>query len=93
MRLRREFYKESVLAKFGFVFEKEKLDWAGLLLGRYVCEIGHSRRGQFYYLTIHPETFEIYVYANEADGQGTHIMIGDVLFRMIEKGMVEMNDD
>jgi hypothetical protein len=99
VKLKEEFYKKSILSEFGFVFEVEDPECANSfneidfeIVDKFVCALGHSRRGQHYYLTIHPETFEIYVYANEADGRGTHIMIGDVLFRMFEKGMVEESE-
>ena len=95
MKLKREFYNENTLSEIGFEFRAEdpkprlfdEVEFE--LVDRYVYPIGPSRRGQFYFLSIHPETLEIYVYAISGDGRGTHIIIGNVLLEMFEKGMVE----
>ena len=53
-----------------------------------VLSIGHSRRGQFYYILCHKESLELNVVATKPDGDGGMIGLPDVLFTMIQAGDV-----
>ncbi len=53
-----------------------------------VFEVGHSRRGQFYYILCHQNSLELSVLATEPDGSGGMINLPDVLFTMIKNGDV-----
>ena len=52
-------------------------------------QIGHSRRGQFYYILVDKTSLEISVYATRPDGSGTSIGVGSILFDLIQAGLVE----
>ena len=40
-----------------------------------IYEIGHSRRGQFYFILVDKTSLEISVYATEPDGSGTDVVL------------------
>ena len=88
MKVKKKFINDD-LSEFGFTFNPVTDDDDFETEWRYVHEIGHSRRGQHYYLTIHPDTREIRVFATKPDGRGTDIEIGDALLDMFEKGVIE----
>jgi len=98
MRLKEEFHNEEALEKFGFKYqaEEEEEDFYGQmrkvdfeLANRFIFHIGWSRRGQSYFITILPNTRELFVYVRGGDGLGTHIPLGNMLLEMIKKDMVE----
>ena len=54
----------------------------------YKFKIGHSRRGQFYYLLVKEATRKIIIYATEPDGSGGVIGCPDVLVKLINDGII-----
>lgn len=50
--------------------------------------IGHSRRGQSYYLLIGEETREIFFYSTKPDGDGGSVKYPDVLTKLFNDGVV-----
>lgn len=52
----------------------------------YKYEIGHSRRGQFYYLLVKNRSLQLY--ASEPDGSGGKVGCPDVLIRLIKDGIL-----
>jgi hypothetical protein len=81
---------EKQLIDYGFEYnsdyESGDLDWE--LSNAWVYCIGHSRRGQFYYLITNLNS-EIYVYASRPDGSGTYIELPEILKKMMEDGVIE----
>ena len=92
MKIKQEFLDSpSQLFDLGFEYKEETkwddLDWE--LKDVLSYPLGHSRRGQFYYLTIKKDNRDLMIYATKPDGDGTHIEIGDILLKMIGLGMIE----
>ena len=92
MKIKQEFLPDSSqLFDLGFSYQEESkwddLDWE--LDGVLSYSLGHSRRGQFYYITIQKDTRELMIYATEPDGRGTHIEVGNILLKLINLGMIE----
>lgn len=58
-----------------------------------IYEMGHSRRGQFYFILIDKSSLVMSVYATEPDGSGSNIAMSDVIFDLIQAGLVEKNND
>jgi hypothetical protein len=56
--------------------------------GCWVFEIGHSRRGQRYYVIIDKDTNEVQLLATEPDGCGGIINAGDIFKTLIENGFI-----
>ena len=54
----------------------------------FTYNIGHSRRGQFYYYLIMKDR-TIQIYASEPDGSGTWIEFDDVIIKMFSNGWIE----
>lgn len=54
----------------------------------YKFEIGHARRGQFYYLLVNESTRNIMIYASEPDGMGGIIGCPDILIKLIMDDLV-----
>ena len=54
----------------------------------FTYNLGHSRRGQFYYYFI-MEDRTINIYASEPDGSGTWIEDDDVIIKMFVDGLIE----
>jgi hypothetical protein len=46
---------------------------------QYQYEIGHSRRGQHYYIFVKESNRELYLYASEPDGSGGPVEMTDIL--------------
>ena len=82
------------LENYGFEYREVDLNlssWEPFeLLECWVYEIGHSRRGQYYYLTTNINQ-EINVYASRPDGSGTDISLPDVLFEMMKDGVISID--
>jgi len=53
----------------------------------YVFEVGHARRGQFYYILIDDDR-KIYIWASEPDGDGSAILMPDILVRLIKDEVI-----
>lgn len=51
-----------------------------------VLSIGHSRRGQWYYILCHKDSLELSVLATKPDGDGGMISLPDTLYTMIQAG-------
>ena len=54
----------------------------------WVFEIGHSRRGQSYYVIINKDTNEVQILATEPDGSGGIINAGDIFKTLIAGGFI-----
>jgi len=92
MKIKKEFQIENLL-NYGFVKTdkeeaKENEDYY-LMASDYCFEIGHARRGQFYYLLVSDASRYIIVYATEPDGSGGSILLPDVLIKMALDGVFE----
>ena len=55
----------------------------------WVFEIGHSRRGQSYYVIINKDTNEVQLLATEPDGSGGIINAGDIFKVLIAGGFID----
>ena len=55
----------------------------------WVFEIGHSRRGQSYYVIINKNTNEVQILATEPDGSGGIINAGDIFKTLIAGGFID----
>lgn len=94
MKVKNEFLATEQLMGLGFQFmteeqaeEREEYE----LEDKYVYNLGHARRGQFYYITIDIDG-EIRLFASRPDGSGTDIIMSDVLIQMYKLGMIEEDD-
>ena len=58
--------------------------------GDYGVDIGHSRRGQHYYILCNPDTLVLSVFATKPDGSGSNRVLPDWLFEMIKNGDVSL---
>lgn len=85
----------SVLEKYGFSKvdkeAEERDDNYEVAVYDYALDMGHSRRGQCYYLLVSERSREINVYASNPDGGGCSIPLDDVLIKMITDGIVKPN--
>lgn len=93
MKIREDYNLEKLL-DYGFVkIDKEKAteneDWT-LSTFDYAFQIGHSRRGQFYYLLVNEKTRVLFIYATEPDGNGGIIQSPDVLIKMTFDNVFEL---
>ena len=66
-------------------------DYDGLYYheGCWVFEIGHSRRGQWYFVIINKDTNEVQLLATEPDGSGGIINAGDIFKTLIAGGFID----
>ena len=53
-----------------------------------VYEIGHSRRGQFYFLLCEIETLEISVLATKPEGSGSKVLMPNQMINWIKDGEI-----
>ena len=53
----------------------------------YQYNIGHARRGQFYYILVNEISRNVFLYASEPDGSGTSVPAPDVLIDLIVDGI------
>ena len=95
----RDDFTPEELEEFKKISEKnEKLIQESIVIPEYSClsgfegyygiDIGHSRRGQHYYILCDPDTLVLSVFATEADGSGSNRILPDFLFEMIKNGDV-----
>lgn len=82
----------EVLLNYGFQKidkeeEKEDDNYA-ISYFDYKFNIGHSRRGQFYYLLVDETTRNVAIYASEPDGSGGCVDCPDVLFELFNDGII-----
>lgn len=83
----------SILLQYGFEktdkeYYKRMDDWT--LCGcDYLYNIGHARRGQFYYIVISEEERELNIYASKPDGDGCSINMDDIIIRLYKDGLIE----
>lgn len=54
--------------------------------GILVYHVGHSRRGQHYYLLADKATLEISIIASKGDGDGSSVLLPNILVTMIKNG-------
>jgi len=57
----------------------------------YVYNIGHSRRGQFYYILVFTD-YTIGLLATKPDGDGGFIEYPDVIIELFKDNLIEMNN-
>lgn len=86
----------SILEKYGFEkidkeYEKAKDDYT-MCDYEYKYEIGHARRGQFYYLLV-DENGHISIYASKPDGDGCEVSCPDILIDLIKDGVIESHKE
>ncbi len=83
----------EILLNYGFEkIDKEleqKNDEYTIASYHYKFNIGHSRRGQFYYLLVDKNTRNIFIYASKPDGDGTSILFPNVIGQLITDSIVE----
>jgi hypothetical protein len=82
----------EVLLNYGFTkidkdeeTEKEQYTVASY---DYKFEIGHARRGQFYYLLVGENTRDVIIYATEPDGSAGSVICPNVLLQLAVDGVV-----
>ena len=91
MRLRDGITEEEVLQYFSKVDKEyeESNDEYTLSCYNYSLELGHSRRGQHYYLLVRSLVEpKVLIYASEPDGSGGSLELSDTLFKLIENEIV-----
>ena len=52
------------------------------------CKIGHSRRGQYYYILCNIKNLELSIIATKPDGEGADVQLPDCLLNWIINGDV-----
>ena len=82
----------KVLLNYGFtkIDKEEETENEEYIIASYdyKFEIGHARRGQFYYLLVREKTRDIIIYATESDGSDGSVMCPDVLIKLSVDGVV-----
>lgn len=80
----------SVLEKYGFSSPGKENgdDWRMLSRFKYIFSIGHSRRGQFYYILVDQERY-LNIYASPPDGSGDTVKFPDVILQLIRDNIIE----
>ncbi len=73
--------KEEELEKENYV--ESQFDW--------IYNVGHSRRGQFYYILIDSVSRVLCLYASKPDGDGGIVKMPDVLLTLALDGVIETN--
>ena len=91
MKVKEELNLE-VLLNYGFtkIDKEEEIENEEYTISSYdyKFEIGHARRGQFYYLLVDKKTRDIIIHATEPDGSGGSVMCPDVLIKLSIDGVV-----
>jgi hypothetical protein len=78
----------SELEKYGFKLTQDEDDYT---IHDEICyEIGHSRRGQYYYYIIDSDRC-VRVYGSKPDGSGGSIALDDVIFQMFKDGVLVLD--
>ena len=54
-----------------------------------VLNLGHSRRGQFYYLYYNPNYNSFNIYASKPDGEGTSVIFPNVIYELIKNNLID----
>ena len=83
-----ELYKEYLKFSENYVINDEHDDPLYGCEGKYVYDLGHSSRGQHYYVLIQ-KNLEVTILASKPDGDGTHIEVGDIFQKLISEGFIE----
>lgn len=85
----------EILLNYGFTKidkeEEEENENYTIASFDYGFEIGHARRGQFYYLLVDENSRNIIIYATEPDGSGGTVMCPDVLIKLVLDGIISSN--
>lgn len=91
----------DILSNYGFVevssleewdnplTENGQLDFLGFADYSWFYKIGHSRRGQYYYLLVTYKDRELVVAASKPDGSGGTVSLPFILKQMILDGIVD----
>jgi hypothetical protein len=83
-----ELYQEYLKFSENYVINDEDDDPLSVYEGQYVYDLGHSSRGQHYYILIQKD-WQVAVFASKPDGDGTHVEIGDIFQKLISEGFIE----
>jgi hypothetical protein len=83
-----ELYQEYLKFIENYVIDNEYDDPLSGYEGQYVYDLGHSSRGQRYYVLIQKD-LQIAIFASKANGDGTHIKVGDIFQKLISDGFTE----
>ena len=88
MRIKDDFQLEGLI-KYGFtkVDPEDYDEYSPILSYEWLFEIGHGRRGQYYYLLV-SSTRSVSLYASEPDGSGAPTCFPDVVFTMFADGIL-----
>ena len=82
----------DILLNYGFtkIDKEEELENEEYTISSYdyIFEIGHARRGQFYYLLVGEKTRDVVIYATKPDGSGGKVICPDVLVKLSVDGIV-----
>lgn len=85
-------YDLEILLDYGFekIDKEEELECENYTLSNfnYKFNVGHSRRGQYYYLLVKESDRIVYVFATEPDGSGGIVYCPNVLKKLIIEGIV-----
>ena len=90
MRIKENFNLEK-LVDYGFeITDKEQEnEESEIFYSDYKLNLGHSRRGQFYWILVNSGSRNLSIVATMPDGDGGAIRIPNILMRMVEEGIVE----
>jgi len=83
-----ELYQEYLKFIENYVIDNEYDDPLSGYEGQYVYDLGHSSRGQHYYVLIQKD-LQVSIFASKADGSGTWVEIGDIFQKLIIDGFIE----
>ncbi len=78
----KEFNKNYVVEQYDDPLDDLKDHW--------VFNMGHSRRGQHYYLAVNSERV-LFVFASKPDGSGGKLPMHDVIMQMFADGIIEQD--
>ncbi len=91
MKISKDF-EISKLQDFGFEClireELDDMDDSYLFENNWVFNIGHSRRGQFYYIIVDSKR-NLSLYASQPDGSPGPIELPSVLIDLVKNGIIE----
>jgi hypothetical protein len=87
MRINKNFDLTNLVG-YGFKpVDKEDEDYA-ISYFDYALDLGHSRRGQFYYLLVKSETRAVFIYASDPDGSGGSLGLKDVIIALVKDNVL-----